>query len=106
MALPPRVPYVFARPRDEFDETMLSGPRDAFLPFLTQREAVSLRSVNVECRDAVAGHRWLDDTETRITGSLALWRACFPLARSANVSNRHYLTDDDFVFLRCPEEDT
>jgi hypothetical protein len=52
--------------------------------FLTTRDARALRLVSRMCREDVAAARWLD-METRITGSLAAWRACFPGARAANV---------------------
>ena len=66
--------------------------------FLTTREANALRLVNHECREAVAAARW-HDAETRITGSLAAWRACFPGAVAANVGGRRDLRDADFVHL-------
>jgi hypothetical protein len=66
--------------------------------FLTTREANALRLVNHECREAVAAARW-HDAETRITGSLAAWRACFPGALAANVDGRRDLRDADFEHL-------
>ena len=42
------------------------------------------------CREflaAVTEQPW-EDSETVIMGSLAAWRACFPRARAANVSQR------------------
>lgn len=44
---------------------------------------------------AVREHAW-DDAVTRISGDLALWRACFPRAIAANVRYRTDLTDADF----------
>jgi hypothetical protein len=66
--------------------------------FLTTREARALRLVNRECLEAVAAARW-HDPQTRITGSLAAWRACFPGAVAANVDGRHDLRDSDFAHL-------
>ena len=66
--------------------------------FLTTYNARALRLVSRMCRDDVAAARWLD-AETRITGSLAAWRACFPGARAANVAGRRDLRDADFVHL-------
>ena len=68
------------------------------LGFLSTREACALRLVNHECRDAVTAATW-HDAETRITGSLASWRACFPGALAANVMGRSDLMDADFVHL-------
>ena len=66
--------------------------------FLTTRDARALRLVSRMCCADVAAARWLD-AETRITGSLAAWRACFPGARAANVEGRRDLTDADFAHL-------
>ena len=66
--------------------------------FLTTRDARALRLVCRLCCADVAAARWLD-AETRITGSLAAWRACFPGARAANVAGRHDLRDADFAHL-------
>jgi hypothetical protein len=65
------------------------------------REATQLlRSHNnKELREAIAIFPW-NDLETRITGPLAEWRAIFPNAIAANISNRNDLTDADFVHLR------
>ena len=66
--------------------------------FLTTHDARALRLVCRLCCADVAAARWLD-VETRITGSLAAWRACFPGARAANVDWRADLTDADFAHL-------
>ena len=56
-------------------------------PFLDTREASSLRLVCRELKQAVADFPW-EDMGTVIRGSIALWRACFPRARGANVGER------------------
>ena len=66
--------------------------------FLTTRDARALRLVCHLCCTDVTAARWLD-METRITGSLAAWRACVPGARTANVEGRRNLTDADFAHL-------
>jgi hypothetical protein len=69
------------------------------LCFLTLPESNAVRGVCAELRDAVRAFPWAD-AETRLTGSLAAWRAAFPAARAANVSRRKDLRDADFVHLR------
>jgi hypothetical protein len=69
------------------------------LGFFTMREANVLRLVCSEMREAVAGAAWLDG-KTKIEGSLAAWRACFPKARTANVLGHLDLEDSDFVHLK------
>ncbi len=71
--------------------------------FLSTRDARPLRLVSrVLCAD-VRNARWYD-RETRITGDLRAWRACFSDARCANVSGREDLTDVDLVHLSSVEE--
>ena len=75
------------------------GVGEGVFGFLTTCNARALRLVSRMCRGDVAAARWLD-AETRITGSLAMWRACFPGARAANVAKmRWHLKDADFVHL-------
>ena len=83
---------------------------NALLALLDTRDATALRGVCREARDEVAAFPW-DDTGkydeatgrwvggTRITGSLVLWRACFPHALGANVNERRDLVDADFAHL-------
>ncbi len=52
--------------------------------FLSTCEARALQLAYRLCCANVVAARWLD-TETRIAGSAAAWRACFPVARAANV---------------------
>ena len=66
--------------------------------FLSTRDARALRLVSRMCCADVAAARWLD-AETRIMGSLAAWRASFPGARAANVSERYDLRDAEFALL-------
>ena len=100
---PPRFP--FALPRSETPVTtllsVLQGAHSAgegIFGFFSTREANTLRLVCGEFRDAVSEARWHDET-TRISGSLAAWRACFPNARAANVAGRADLQDADFARL-------
>ena len=71
--------------------------------FMSTREARPLRLVSrVLCED-VRNARWYD-RETRITGELRKWRACFSDARCANVLGRRDLVDADLVHLSGVEE--
>ncbi len=54
------------------------------LPFFDTAAACTLRSVCRAFCGAVSQHPWLD-RETVIQGDVGRWRACFPLARAANV---------------------
>ena len=97
--------FPFALPRGETPVTtllsVLQGAHSAgegIFGFLSTREANTLRLVCGEFRDAVSEARWHDET-TRISGSLAAWRACFPNARAANVAGRADLCDADFARL-------
>ena len=74
------------------------GVCEGIFGFLTTREARALRLVCRLCCADVAAARWHDE-ETRISGSLAAWRACFPDARAANVAVRVDLRDADFARL-------
>jgi hypothetical protein len=68
--------------------TLLSPQRvqAALLGFFDSRTVLPLRAACKEARAAVAGHAW-EDGVTLIRGSIAAWRACFPRARCANVTN-------------------
>jgi len=77
-------------------EEVLSIPflsKRSTLSYLSQRNALPLRGASRACREAVAAHTW-DLTwdrskrfvDTRIKGSLAAWRRCFPNATFANIS--------------------
>ena len=76
-------------------------------PFFDTREACSLRLTCRELKQAVADFPW-EDMETVIQGSIALWRACVPRAKGANVGQhgqyglnpsgrRTIVVDADFV---------
>jgi hypothetical protein len=101
----------FALPRDAPGAvttllSVLSGAHSVgagVFGFLTTREARALRLVSHECREAVAAARWCD-TDTRIKGPLAAWRACFPGAVAANVCLRDDLRDADFAHLAGVKE--
>jgi hypothetical protein len=61
-----------------------------------------LRQLCREFKDTVADFPW-EDEKTVIKGSVAAWRACFPRARWANVSQGYHggrrtpVVDADFV---------
>ena len=74
------------------------GVCEGIFGFLTTRDARALRLVCRLCCADVAAARWHDE-ETRISGPLAVWRACFPGARAANVAERADLRDADFARL-------
>lgn len=87
-----------------------SSGGNVLLALLNARDATALRATCREARDAVAAFTW-DDSRVdaisglvsagpRISGLLASWRACVPLARCANASNNHSLVDADFANLR------
>ena len=68
-------------------ETLLSEVGAQYLlPLFTTAEACALRLVCREFLAAVTEQPW-EDRETLIMGSIAAWRACFPRARCAYVSN-------------------
>jgi len=85
------------RPDNVFSH--LGGHGSLILAFLTYRDANALRATCKEACTAVAEHKWMD-SETRIKGSLKLWRICFRNARAANISYRRDLKDIDFVHLK------
>jgi len=65
--------------------------------FFTTKEACELRLVHSEFLDAVNATPW-HDMETVITGRVAAWRACFPIAQAAKLGA--HVVDADFVHLR------
>ena len=68
-------------------ETAIGVAGAGVLGFLSQTEARPLRLVSRACREAVAEHAWGVEpwrVEPCITGSLALWRRCFPNATWAS----------------------
>ena len=76
------------------------------LASLTQAEALPLRAASRACREAVAEHAWgelvqvgRNEAPSRIKGSLASWRRCFPHAVAANVIGRTF-PEADLVHLR------
>ena len=76
------------------------------MSYLRQSEVLGLRAASRTCREAVAEHAWSDFDGTypyaksRIRGRVSSWRACFPLARAANLYGNKALTDADFVHFR------
>ena len=77
--------------------TLLSAIAPQLLAFFDTRNVLPLRASCTEARAAVAAAPWRD-AATRIRGSVAAWRACFPAARAAGLM--HWHTDADFVHLR------
>ena len=78
------------------------GREGSVLGFLWQDEALGLRAASRACRDAVAEHAWGDSDavnggRSRIVGSVAAWRACFPYARAVNICGNKNVTDADFM---------
>ena len=63
--------------------------------YFTTPEATRFREISKEMKWVVENYPWRDSA-TRITGSIALWKACFPYARTANISRRNDLTGHDF----------
>jgi len=83
-------------------EATLGVTGASVLSFLVQIEARPLRVVSRACCEAVAEHAWGLEPwiyETRITGSLASWRRCFPRATHANMYMRQNTSDADMVHL-------
>ena len=70
----------------------------AMLQFFDTATANKMRACCVEFIDPIAEYPW-NDENTRVRGSVASWRRCFPRARAINLSRRNDLTDDDFVHL-------
>jgi hypothetical protein len=86
-------------------DSVLSHCYGALLPMFTTKEATTLRLLCKEFKTTVADFPW-EDHRTVIRGSVASWRACFPRARSADVSEwEHFcvkgrmnpVVDADFV---------
>ena len=78
----------------------------SIMSYLTQDEARPLRAASRACRDAVAEHAWgikryrENGLTSRIKGSLASWRRCFPRAVFANMRQHQTVTDGDMVHLK------
>jgi hypothetical protein len=84
-------------------DSVLSHCYGALLPMFTTKEATTLRQLCKEFKSTVADFPW-EDEETVIRGSVAAWRACFPRARWANVTEASWargretpVVDADFV---------
>lgn len=69
------------------------------LGYFDTLEARPLRLVCLEMKRAVFDYPWCD-VNTRIGGSLELWRQCFSKAVGANVSGRKDLVDKNFISLQ------
>ncbi len=85
-------------------DSVLSHCYGALLPMFDTEEATTLRQLCREFKSTVADVPW-EDEETVIKGSVAGWRACFPRARWANVTEAYWageyrvtpVVDADFV---------
>lgn len=75
------------------------GMGGGVLGYLNTREACPFRTANRCAKAAVRRFAW-GDTQTRIAGSMASWRACFPKATKANLSRRSNLRHHEFPNLR------
>lgn len=80
-----------------------NGVAEGFFGFLTTADACKLRLVNRALCEDVKNSRW-KDSETIISGSIKDWRACFPLATEANITNNIEIRNDDFVHLQGLEK--
>ena len=70
------------------EPTIVSIVGVVLFPFISTEDAA--RGLRLTCRElkqAVTDFPW-EDMDTVIHGSIALWRACFPRARGANVGQR------------------
>ena len=101
--MPFRIP--FAGDGEVFTpDSVLSHCYGALLPMFTTKEATTLRQLCREFKSTVADFPW-EYEKTVIRGSVAAWRACFPRARWANVTQAHWqaecrmtpVVDADFV---------
>ena len=72
---------------------------EGILGFFTMKDSNALRGVCKEFREAVMDFPWMD-ADSKIYGSLRVWRAAFPAARAVNISTRPFLVDSDFVHIR------
>ena len=78
--------------------TILSNISNALLPMFTIIDACSLRLLCKEFNESVTDFRW-DDSTTRVTKFIHLWKICFPHAKTINISNTK-ITDLDFIHLK------
>ena len=70
------------------EPTIVSIVGVVLFPFIsTEDAALGLRLTCRELKQAVTDFPW-EDMRTVIHGNIALWRACFPRARGANVGQR------------------
>ena len=96
-----RVDIAFAAARDDMlapPATLLSAVAPALLSFFDTRSVLPLRAACTEARAAVAAVPWEDMDEPIYR--LDSWRACFPAACAAKISDRPAIGDAAFVHLR------
>ena len=82
--------------------SVLHGPHSiggGIFGYLNMIDSNKVRAQCVECREAVKEFPWMD-IQSRIKGSVKSWRAAFPVARCANVSERNDIVDADFIHIR------
>jgi len=74
----------------------------------SRSSVTSLRLINKGMLENVANYPWHDIRTTcldiehapsRVAGSIAKWKVCFPYARSINLTSHSNLTDKEFVHL-------
>lgn len=82
------------------DFTMLSSCWHSLLPMFDTKTILPLRLVCREFEHTVGRYNW-DDKNTIVSKDLDRWRACFPNARAANLSQMGAaLVDADLVHLQ------
>jgi len=81
-------------------DSILSHSKGALLPFFTTKDAIVLRALCREFKEAVTEHKWRDE-DTIIKSRVGSWRVCFPAAEAANVSEEYCfngkVTNKDFL---------
>jgi hypothetical protein len=77
----------------------ISNAASGVLSCLSTKDACFLRLTSTNLRSIVAAHAW-EDTTSLIHGDLVSWRACFPVARAANLHFRRKMKHEDFIALR------
>ena len=83
------------------EPTIVSIVGVVLFPFIsTEDAALGLRLTCRELKQAVTDFPW-EDVRTVIKGNIALWRACFPRARGANVGQ--CIGDEELSLIHISE---
>jgi hypothetical protein len=80
-------------------DTLIPGDGLLLLPFFNTYEACNLRLVGRLWYNKVTRWAW-HDTDSRVCGSLELWRRCFPRASACNAAGNKMLGDTALIWLR------